>query len=106
MLENDIHSIAKKGLVTTEEIERMLKDASKEFLKAKPSELKRLGIDEIALIKGKGNYCAVLIDLEKSKLIGMLNERRQEEIREVLMGWGKEVLEKIEEEPYRFVERL
>jgi hypothetical protein len=57
--------------VTTEEIERMLKDASKEYLKAKPTELKRLGIDEIALIKGKENYCAVLIDLEKSKLIGI-----------------------------------
>jgi hypothetical protein len=45
----------------------MLKDAAKEYLKAKPSELKRLGIDEIAVIKK--NYCAVLIDLEKSKLM-------------------------------------
>jgi transposase len=97
VLENDIHSVAKKGVVTTEEIERMLKDASKEYLKAKPSELKRLGIDEIAVIKGKGNYCAVLIDLEKSKLIGILAGRKQEEIREVLLGWGKEVLEQIEE---------
>jgi transposase len=83
--------------VTTEEIERMLKDAAKEYLKAKPSELKRLGIDEIAVIKGKGNYCAVLIDLEKSKLIGVLPGRKQEEIREVLLEWGKEVLEQIEE---------
>src|SRR4028119_633444 len=97
VLENDIHSVAKKGVVTTEEIERMLKDASKEYLKAKPSELKKLGIDEIAVIKGKGNYCAVLIDLEKSKLIGILAGRKQEEIREVLLGWGKEVLEQIEE---------
>jgi len=97
VLENDIHSVAKKGVVTTEEIERMLKDAAKEYLKAKPSELKRLGIDEIALIKGKGNYCAVLIDLEKSKLIGILAGRKQEEIREVLLGWGKDVLEQIEE---------
>ncbi|MEG3923138.1 ISL3 family transposase [Microcoleus sp. POL10_C6] len=97
VLENDIHSVAKKGVVTTEEIERMLKDAAKEYLKAKPSELKRLGIDEIAVIKGKGNYCAVLIDLEKSKLIGVLPGRKQEEIREVLLEWGKEVLEQIEE---------
>ncbi|KYC40910.1 hypothetical protein WA1_25175 [Scytonema hofmannii PCC 7110] len=29
VLENDIHSVASKGIVTTEEIERMLKDASK-----------------------------------------------------------------------------
>ena len=97
VLENDIHSVAKKGVVTTEEIERMLKDAAKEYLKAKPSELKRLGIDEIAVIKGKGNYCAVLIDLERSKLIGVLPGRKQEEIREVLLEWGKEVLEQIEE---------
>src|SRR4028118_870765 len=84
VLENDIHSIAKKGLVTTEEIERMLKDASKEFLKAKPSEVKRLGIDEIALIKGKGNYCAVLIDLDKSKLIDIMPVRTQAEISKVI----------------------
>jgi hypothetical protein len=32
--------------VTTEEIERMLKDAASELLESKPSELKRLGIDE------------------------------------------------------------
>jgi len=63
VLKNDIHSVAKKGVVTTEEIERMLKDAAAELLKSKTTELKRLGIDEIALIKGKGNYCAVLIDL-------------------------------------------
>jgi transposase len=55
VLENDIHSVAKKRVVTTEEIERMLKDAASELLKSKPTELKRLGIDEIALIKGKGN---------------------------------------------------
>jgi len=97
VLENDIHSVAKKGVVTTEEIERMLKDAAAELLESKPSELKRLGIDEIALIKGKGNYCAVLIDLSKSKLIGILAARTQEEISQVLRGWGTEVLEGIEE---------
>jgi transposase len=84
-------------VVTTEEIERMLKDAAAELLESKPSELKRLGIDEIALIKGKGNYCAVLIDLSKSKLIGILAARTQEEISQVLRGWGTEVLEGIEE---------
>ncbi len=77
VLEDDIHSVAKKRIVTTEEIERMLKDAAEEVLKAKPSELKRLGIDEIALIKGTGNYCAVLIDLDKSKLIGLMPVRTQ-----------------------------
>jgi transposase len=97
VLENDIHSVAKKRVVTTEEIERMLKDAAEEFLKSKPSELKRLGIDEIALIKGKGNYCAVLIDLEKSKLISILPARTQSEISQVMREWGTEVLDSIEE---------
>ena len=58
--------------MTDEEIEMMLKDIAKESLTFKPSELKRLGIDEIAWVKGQGNYCAVLIDLDKFKPIGIL----------------------------------
>nr|WP_242045402.1 transposase family protein [Anabaena catenula] len=64
VLDNDINSVASKGVVTTEEIERMLKDAESELIESKPSAVKRLGIDEIALIKGQGKYCAVLIDLD------------------------------------------
>ncbi|WP_414622779.1 ISL3 family transposase [Calothrix sp. CCY 0018] len=97
VLDSDIHSVAKKGIVTTEEVERMLKDASDNFELAKPLSLKRLGIDEIALVKGKGNYCAVLVDLDKSKLLAILEGRTQEIIRKVLDSWGEEVLQKIEE---------
>jgi transposase len=97
VLENDIHSVASKGIVTTEEIERMLKDASEELSESRPLNLKRLGIDEIALVKGKGHYCAVLIDLDASKVITMLSDRTKTVIAEVLTGWGVEVLEQIEE---------
>lgn len=97
VLENDIHTVASKGIVTTEEIERMLKDVSEKLSDSKPLKLKRLGIDEIALVKGKGNYCAVLIDLDTSKLIAILSGRTQEIIKETLIGWGTEVLEQIEE---------
>jgi phage gp36-like protein len=55
---SDIHSVAKKGVVTTEKIEKMLEDASLQ-LSSKPSALKKLGIDEIALIKCQGNYCCI-----------------------------------------------
>jgi transposase len=96
VLSSDIQSVAKQGVVTTEEIERMLSDASRE-LSSKPSGLKKLGIDEIALIKGQGNYCAVLIDLETSKLITIVKGRTQAEIEPVLNSWGSEVLEEIEE---------
>ncbi len=89
--------MTEKSHVTTEEIETMLKDASQEFLKSKPSELKRLGIDEIAWVKGQGNYCAVLIDLDKSNLIAILDKRTQAHLREVLTEWGWEILEQIEE---------
>ncbi|MEH2188602.1 MAG: ISL3 family transposase, partial [Nostoc sp.] len=67
-------------------------------------DLKRLGIDEIALIKGKGNYCAVLVDIDTSKLIAILGDvydglrlRTQTIIRETLLEWGVEILERIEE---------
>lgn len=59
--------------------------------------MKRLGIDEIALRKGQGNYCAVLVDLEKRKLIAILSLRTQDKIREVFIEWGVEVLCNIEE---------
>ncbi len=97
VLDSDIHSVAEKGIVTTREIERMLKDASNNVTIRKPSYLKRLGIDEIALVKGKGNYCAVLVDLDKSQLITILQGRTQEIIRKVLNSWGKEILDKVEE---------
>jgi transposase len=97
VLDNDINSVASKGVVTTEEIERMLKDAESELIESKPSAVKRLGIDEIALIKGQGKYCAVLIDLDKSELLAILPSRKQEDIRKVLMEWGSQVLEQIEE---------
>lgn len=97
VLENDIHSVAKKSHVTTEEIETMLKDMAQELLESKPNELKRLGLDEIALLKGQGNYCAVLVDLDKSKLVAILAERTQEKIAKTLTGWGEEVLNQIKE---------
>lgn len=97
VLADDISSVAKKGVVTTEEIERMLKDASANLLKLKPVGLKRLGIDEIALVKGQGKYCAVLVDLDRSKLLMILESRTKDELKKVLLGWGEEVLGGIEE---------
>jgi transposase len=81
ILDNDIKSVAERSHVTTEEIETTIKDISGETLNSKPSKLKRLGIDEIAMVKGQGNYCAVFIDLDKSKLVAIINERTQAKIR-------------------------
>jgi transposase len=97
VLADDISGVARKGVVTTEEIERMLKDAAANLLKSKPVGLKRLGIDEIALVKGQGKYCAVLVDIDRAKLLMILESRTKEELKKVLLGWGEEILEGIEE---------
>jgi transposase len=96
VLADDIKTVAQNNDVSTEEIETMLKDKAIELKQEKPLLLKKLGIDEIALVKGKGNYCAVLVDLETSKVVDILEERSQEKIMEVLREWGEEVLKEIE----------
>lgn len=59
------------------------------------SKLKRLGIDEIALRKGQGNYIVVLVDLDRRVPLGFAPSRRQEDVKEVLEGWGEAVLAQI-----------
>ncbi len=91
----DILNVSRRNDVTEEEIQRMIEDIAEEITEPDLSELKRLGIDEIALVKGQKNYCAVLVNLDTGKLIAILEKRTQEELRETLTGWGKEVLEQI-----------
>ena len=97
VLADDISGVARKGVVTPEEIERMLKDAAANLLELKPVGLKRLGIDEIALVKGQGKYCAVLVDIDRAKLLMILESRTKDELKKVLLGWGEAILEGIEE---------
>ncbi len=51
----DIKTVAENNDVSIEEIETMLQDYGSELKSEKPSGLKKLGIDEIALVKGQGN---------------------------------------------------
>ncbi len=61
------------------------------------SSLKRLGIDEIALRKGQGDYIVVLVDLDRRVPIGFAPSRKQEDVRQVMEGWGEAVLSQIVE---------
>ncbi|MDJ0534268.1 MAG: hypothetical protein QNJ70_17605 [Xenococcaceae cyanobacterium MO_207.B15] len=45
----------------------LLKDLGAELITEIPGNLKKLGIDEIAVVKGQRNYYVVLVDLEKKK---------------------------------------
>jgi transposase len=97
VLNSNIHSVAERNDLSDEEVESMLRRQVSQILNINLSQLKRLGIDEIALVKGQGNYLAVLVDLDTRKPIEIVKSRRIEEIREVLVSWGSHVLERIEE---------
>jgi transposase len=97
LLESDVKNVAQRNGVSEQEIETMLKEWGRELSGQKPSGLKRLGIDEIALVKGQKNYCVVLVDIDKKIIVGMLKNRTQVEIKKYLEAWGEEVLEQIEE---------
>jgi len=44
------------------------------------SQLRRLGMDEISLRKGQGDYVVVLVDLDKNELIGLVESRQGKRI--------------------------
>ena len=113
VLNSDIKNVAKRNDLSEQEIETMLKDLGADLFEEKPVNLKKLGIDgegcsrlesisnrhvdEIAVVKGQRNYYVVLVDLEKRKVIGLVEKRTKIEITEYLEAWGEEVLSKIQE---------
>jgi transposase len=97
VVEGTISRTAKKYGVSEQEVETMLKDLEDELLEKKPQGMKRLGIDEIAVVKGQKNYYTVFVDLDTGKLIGLLNKRTQSDICQYLKSWGSEALSQIEE---------
>ena len=97
VLTSDIKNVAKRNDLSEQEIETMLKDISQDLITKKPVNLKKLGIDEIAVVKGQKNYYVVLVDLEKRKIVGMIEKRTKKEIKEYLEAWGEEVLTEIQE---------
>lgn len=97
VLNSNIRSVAQRNGLSDEEVESMLKKQVSHILNINLSQVKKLGIDEIALVKGKGNYLAILVDLDTHKPIEIVQSRRIEDIREVLVSWGVEILNQIEE---------
>ena len=59
VLNGDLLNVAAKYDLTESDVRQMLSDVGKRKIKAPSTELKKLGIDEIALKKGHGNYVAV-----------------------------------------------
>lgn len=97
VLHSDIHNVAVQNDLTDEEVWSMVQYISKKKLQIDLTSLKRLGMDEIALRKGQGNYIAVLVDLDQRVPIGFARSRKQADIQKVLLGWGEAVLSQIVE---------
>ncbi len=97
VIESDLKNVAQRNQVSEQEIETMLKDVGEELRAKKPSNLSKLGIDEIAVVKGQGNYYVVLVDLEQGIPVGFVEQRTEESVTNYLKSWGQEVLSKIQE---------
>ena len=79
------------------EVETILKEKFSDLKTDKPTGLKKLGIDEIAYVKGQKNYCAVLVNLETRVSIDILEKRTQECLQKCFERWGLEIINGIEE---------
>ena len=94
---SNIKSISESQNVREGEIERMLADIKEEINNKEIKGVEKLGIDEIALKKGKHNYCAVLVNLETREPLRILEERTKKVLTEELMTWGEESLKNVKE---------
>ncbi len=84
VVESDIKNVAERNGLSEREVETILKEQFSDLKLDKPIGLKKLGIDEIAWVKGHKNYCAVLVDLETRKPIDILEKRTQDGLKEKL----------------------
>jgi transposase len=94
---SNVHTVAKKYHLTDDEVWSMVKEIGDKVIPKKQNKLKRIGIDEISLVKGQGKFIVVIVDLERHKLIELVARRKQKYIKAAMMAWGEEVLSEIEE---------
>ncbi|MGK7953668.1 MAG: helix-turn-helix domain-containing protein [Crocosphaera sp.] len=72
VVNSDLKSVAQRNNLTESEVESMINQISQIILPIKINNLKRLGIDEISLVKGQSKFIIVLVDLDTGKLIGLV----------------------------------
>jgi transposase len=106
VISSSVSNVAENNGLSDEEVNSMIEDVAQKFLPIDLSNLRRLGIDEISLVKGQGKFIVVLVDIDTGKLIGLVKERKQVVIENFLKTWGEEVLEKIEVLEYGYDRKL
>ena len=94
---SDLKSVAKRNNLTEAEVSSMIDQISCQIFPINLKKLKRLGIDEISLVKGQGKFIIVLVDLDTGKLVGLVPERKAKTLESYLKSWGDEILNNLEE---------
>ncbi|WP_375490908.1 ISL3 family transposase [uncultured Nostoc sp.] len=97
VINSNVSSVARNNGLTDDEVNSMIEDVAKNVMPIDVTNLRRLGIDEISLVKGQGKFIVVLVDIDSGKLIGLVKERKQIEIEKIMRNWGEKALEQIEE---------
>ena len=97
VINSNASSVARNNGLTDEEVNSMIEDVAKNLMPISVTNLIRLGIDEISLVKGQGKFIVVLVDIDSGKLIGLVKERKQIEIEKTMRKWGESTLKRIEE---------
>lgn len=95
VIHSDLHNVGQQNDLTDEEVWSIVEYISKKKLVIDLTGLQRLGMDEIALHKGENNYITILVDLDRRVPVGFVCSRKHKDIKEVLKGWGKAVLNQI-----------
>ncbi len=96
--ENNITAVQRLESLTYDQIESIFLTEAKERIPANPfANLKRLGIDEISLRKGRQDFVLILTNLDTADVVDVLEKRTQEKLRARLEQLTEQERSQIEE---------
>ncbi len=105
--ENNIAAVQRLEGLTYDQIESIFLTEARVRIPANPfANLKRLGIDEISLLKGKQDFVLILTNLDTGDVVDVLEKRAQDKLRSRLEQLTEQERSQIEEvaidmwEPY------
>lgn len=94
---SSIEQVSREEGLSSEKVQGIFDHKSKEVKKQEWGEVKRLSIDEISMRKGHQDFVTVVGDIDRGKLIEVIDSHKQKDIVEVLKQQPLEVREQVEE---------